>query len=114
MRLELGVSQEAVKSSSQFLISWLRSYLSRDKDDNDVDEMVVDPAVPDFLSDILTCSNARVVDWKADASRIVSFLFASVRASTVALPPSVAVLDVPGAKKIRVCLDEQDESMRQF
>lgn len=51
MRLELGVSQEAVKSSSQFLISWLRSYLSRDKDDNDVDEMVVDPQ---FLAFSLT------------------------------------------------------------
>ena len=114
MRLELGASKEAVKSSSEFLISWLLSYLSRKKDDNDVDEMVVDPAVPDFFSDTLTCSNARVVDWKAGASRIVSLLFASLRASTVALPPSVAVWDVPGAKKVRVCLDEQDESMRQF
>ena len=51
MRLELGVSQEAVKSSSEFLISWLWSYVPREKDDNDVDEMVVDPQ---FLAFSLT------------------------------------------------------------
>ena len=51
MRLELGVSQEAVKSSSAFLVSWLWSYVPLEKDDNDVDEMVVDPQ---FLAFSLT------------------------------------------------------------
>ena len=45
------MSQEAIKSSSAFLISWLWSYVPREKDDNDVDEMVVDPQ---FLAFSLT------------------------------------------------------------
>lgn len=102
-------------------LDWVKTYLTSregaNSDAHNVDEAAgAVQSLPSFLLASLGEPQPAVIDWHAEARRIVTLLFQSLstagRASS--LPPSVEEWDAPGATKLRKILDEKDESMRSF